>query len=194
ALLESESVYDNIYIYIPSSIRQRRTLQPPRGAAWEPTCSNSIGIDRASAETHLRKCAFRARALRVVGQAIIVATETFEVVRENSHRKFSHRKISHRKFSHRKISHRKISRRKISYRKISHRKISHRKISYRKKSVNRLYQYSNRILPSSKEPLPAWRTGTTATIRPRNPFTSALRAKGGVPQLFRVYHERVRIP
>src|SRR5208337_2902603 len=154
-----------------------------------PTCSNSIGIDRASAETHLRKCAFRARALRAVGQAIIVATEIFEVVRENSHRKISHRKISHRK-----ISHRKISRRKISHRKISHRKISHRKISYHKKSVNRLYQYSNRILPSSKEPLPAWRTGTTATIRPRSPFTSALRAKGGVPQLFRVYYERVRIP
>src|SRR5208337_949348 len=164
--------------------RQRRTLQPPRGAAWEPTCSNSIGIDRASAETHLRKCAFKARALRAVGQAIIVATETFEVVRENSHRKISHRKISHRKISHRKISHRKIS----------HRKISHRKISYRKKSVNRLYQYSNRILPSSKEPLPAWRTGTTAIIRPRSPFTSALRAKGGVPQLFRVYYERARFP
>src|SRR5208282_5194265 len=103
--------------YIPSSGRQRRTLQPPRGAAWEPTCSNSIGIDGASAETHLRKYAFRARALRAVGQAIIVTTETFEVVRENSHRKISHRKISHRKISHRKISHRKISRRKISHRK-----------------------------------------------------------------------------
>src|SRR5208282_3806044 len=82
--------------YIPSSGRQRRTLQPPRGAAWKPTCSNSIGIDRASAETHLRKCAFRAQALRAVGQPIIVVTGRFSKSYEkNSHRKNSHHKVPH---------------------------------------------------------------------------------------------------